>query len=99
VPPVFVLAHPLHAHRPPDLSRKKRGIGRSVLVAVSSIAPRSVDIDTADLVFRYCHHGSELLAQVMCCLRSAPARERPIFELGDGALQHVSAPSLNSATA
>src|ERR1700692_2230607 len=81
---MFVLAHPLHANWPPDRSRQKRGIARRVLVAVTAIAPRSVDIDTTDLLFGHRQHRSQLLPQGMRCLRCAPTRECSILELDDG---------------
>src|ERR1700730_2403440 len=84
VPAVLVLPHPLHAYRPPDLKRQKRGIGCRVLVTVSTIAARSVDIDATYLVVGHRQHCSQLLAQGVCRLRGVPAREDSVPELGDG---------------
>src|SRR2546422_380459 len=85
IPAVLVGPAPLHAHRPADLPGDQRRVGGGILVAVSAVAARALDIEAADIQLRHVEHPRQLLAQQVRRLRGAPRRELAVLELRDRA--------------
>src|SRR5262249_16814502 len=85
IPPVLVGAHPLHAYWATDRARKQSGVGRRILVPVTPVASRTVDVDYTHVRLGHSKHQSELFAQVVCGLAGRPARQLDFFECRDRA--------------
>ena len=81
---MFLLAHPLHAHRPPRHRKgDQRRVRRRVIGAVVTIAAGTFQMDAAHLLGGKLHHLGDRLPQRIHPLSMAVHGERAVAELGD----------------